>query len=155
MWRQNYQNLPSKARYIKLKVWRQKFENFLGKARYSSFVLDTFHIMYLNIPSLGQKFEIWKYRKFCPPHYSLDTPSSGRKKSFHVLTSTILKTFFKDLKFLKYHKFCPPHFSFDTPSSGQKKSFYVLSSTILKLFSSIWNLKISQVLCSTLFIWNT
>ena len=147
---QNYQNLPSKARNINHKVWRQKFENLLGKARYSSFVLDTFHIMYLNIPSLGQKFEtskyhkfcpphirnvsmfcpprylnffqgfeIWKYSKFCPPHFSFDTPSSGQKKSFYVLSSTILKLF-QGFEIWKYHKFCPPHFSFDTPSSGQK-----------------------------------
>ena len=34
VWRQNYQNFPSKARYINLKVWRQNYENFPSKARY-------------------------------------------------------------------------------------------------------------------------
>ena len=98
-----------------------KFENI------PSFVLHTFHFIHL-------AQDRRKFSMFCPPQYLY---------------------FFQGFKIWKYHKFCAPHYSFDIPSSGLKKIFYVLSSTIIKLFSRIWNVKISQVLSSTLFIWYT
>ena len=55
-------------------------------------------------------------RKFCPTHFSINTPSSGNKNFFYFMSSPIL-ILFSRIRNLKYHKFCPPHYSFDIPSS--------------------------------------
>ena len=73
------------------------------------FILHTIHLIYLaqhckqfsmfcppQYPYFFHGLEIWKYSKFCPPHFSFDIPSSGQLYIFFVLSSTLL-TFFHRL----------------------------------------------------------
>ena len=102
----NFENFLDDLYKVKVPTRYLYFFMDLKSKNIPSFVLHTFHLIHLaqdiryvsmfcppRYLNFFQGFEIWKHNKFGSPHYSFDTPSSGEKKIFYVLSSTILILF--------------------------------------------------------------